>query len=275
MYKIACGVVLYYPDVEKIIRETIEYSSIFDKVILFDNTEKKSCEIQERLSEFKNVIYITYSKNVGLPRAYNRILDEVMECDFLCALDQDSLYKTEDIYLMIKAISKLPKDAAVVGPHVIYDNEKFYKKDEFVKKRYVITSGCFINLNYMRREAILFDENYFIDKFEVDLDMQFRVKGYSIYQYENACLYQRLGTIGKNGKSNHSKLRHYYLFRNRYYFNNKYFCIPKRYFLNILQTFRHIMSIILFEENKAEKIVQWPIATYDYIAGRMGIYRIN
>ncbi|WP_368290163.1 glycosyltransferase [Ligilactobacillus ruminis] len=272
MHKVACGVILYYPNKRKAISDISRYSTLFDKVVVFDNTDEYNKEIQEKLSEIANVCYISEGRNTGLPYAYNSILDIVKDCDFLCALDQDSLYNSEDIHEMLGMLDYTPKDAAVIGPHVIYNGEDFVKSKKFIKRRYVITSGCFINLNIMHKEKIIFDENYFIDKFEVDLDMQFRKLGYAIYEYENACLYQRLGTVGKNGKSNHSSLRHYYLFRNRFYFNNKYFSPFKRTVLNILQTSRQLWNIILFEENKLLKLKQLPIAIKDYLNGRMGEY---
>lgn len=273
MQKVACGVILYNPDIEKVIKDIIRYSSLFDEVILFDNSSKECEKIQRYIEDLPNVSYLRDGYNVGLPKAYNRIIQKLEKYDYLCALDQDSLYKSEDIHMMNKAIDYFPSDAAVVGPHIIYNNnETFCKGNYFSKRRYVITSGCFINLNYMRKEHIVFDEKYFIDKFEVDLDMQFRKKGYSIYEYENAILYQQLGTLGKNGRSNHSPIRHYYLFRNRFYFNHKYFGILKRYILNVLQTLRQILRILILEENKVNKIKQLPIAIKDYLYGRMEKY---
>lgn len=271
MNKVACGVVLYHPQIDKTISDIDRYSSIFDEVVLFDNTGIENVKIKDKACSMSNVRYISEFDNMGLPYAYNKIISTLNGYDFLCALDQDSLYKDKEIRSMMNAIEKFPKDAAVVGPHVIYDSAiDFTKSKKFIRKRYVITSGCFINLNYMRDCKISFDEQYFIDKFEVDLDMQFRRKGYSIYEYEDACLYQKLGTVGKNGKTNHSPLRHYYLFRNRFYFNHKYFKAPQRIIINTLQTIKHIAQIILFEESKLAKLKEFPIATADYLNGRTG-----
>lgn len=268
---VVCGIILYNPETN-IVEKIKGYSKTFQKVYVFDNTETTQNQVADAITSIQSTVYITEGKNIGLPRAYNRILDQVdIDADYLCCLDQDSVFPEKEIRKMITILRKIPRNCAVIGPHIIYHSEEYAKKDAFLGRRYVITSGSFVNMKLLRENKIRFDEKYFIDKFEVDLDMQFRVKGYKIAEYCGACLYQQLGDTGKNGKTNHSPLRHYYLFRNRLYFNNKWFGSNlKKYGLNVLQTSRHIFRIVKNEDNKIDKLKQLPIAVNDYLNHRMG-----
>ena len=58
MQKVACGVILYNPDIEKVIKDIIRYSSLFDEVILFDNTSKECEKIQRYIEDLPNVSYL-------------------------------------------------------------------------------------------------------------------------------------------------------------------------------------------------------------------------
>ena len=267
---IYCGLILYNPESE-IIKKIKEYSRTFQKVFVFDNSESLDKATINAILSIDSVVYLTEGKNIGLPSAYNKILEKIgSEADYLCCLDQDSIFPKKEILNIVSALRRAPNKCAVIGPHIIYHGEKYAKTNVFHEKRYVITSGSFINLNLLRKNQICFDEKYFIDKFEVDLDMQFRKKGYKIAEYCGACLYQQLGYNGRNGKTNHSPVRHYYLFRNRFYFNHKWFKPWKRYSLNILQTGRQILHIIKDEDDKVEKLKMLPLALDDYFKGRMG-----
>lgn len=271
-FNVACGIILYQPSAS-VISKIEGYSRIFQKVYVFDNSDGANREekIAWALSKMESVIYMSEGRNIGLPSAYNKILKKINnDTDYICCLDQDSIFYEKEIKRMITALRKAPMNYAVIGPHIIYHNERYVKKNAFTEKNYVITSGSFINLRLLKKNKILFDENYFIDRAEVDLDMQFRAKGGKIAEYSGACLYQQLGENGRNGKTNHSPLRHYYMFRNRFYFNHKWFRIGKRYVLNLLQTERQVFEIVKDEENKVAKLKMLPVAIRDYKKGKMG-----
>lgn len=249
-----CAVTLYHPD-NSVADRIYKYSEIFDTVYLFDNTEDGSKEISDAVIDLKNVDYIWEGENAGLPKAFNTILAKLPDnASVICLMDQDSDFAKNDIINMIDACEIAPLDAQVIGPKVIYDNSRFEKQKKFKLMRYVITSGSFINIEYMRDNKIKFDENYFIDRAEVDLDEQIKRSGGKIYQYEGAVLYQQLGERGKNNKTNHSPLRHYYIFRNRLYFNKKYYNGIIKWVRNILQIIRHVYEVVMFEENKKQKL---------------------
>lgn len=269
--KINCAVIMYNPKSD-VLNKIQEYAVLFDTVYVYDNTERLAIDFQlvDQIKKIPRVIYMGEGINIGLPKAYNHILKNIPDdVAFLCTMDQDSVFPVEDIKEMIKVLEKLPAKIAIVGPNIIYGKEKTEKDYTFEYKRYVISSGSFVNLALLRKERILYDTAYFIDRFDADLCEQFRRKGYDIAQYQGAFLFQELGERDNKGRSNHSMLRHYYIFRNRFYYNNKYYEFPKKQAMNFFQTAHHIMLIICNENYKYAKLKQLIPAIRDYKNGKM------
>lgn len=272
--KYVCGMTLYYPE-HDVIEKIKNYSDLFSKVYLFDNTEKHNLikdEIQNLTDTRTNLVYITENKNQGLPYAFNRIIDMLEEdVDYFCTLDQDSLFNERDIKSIIKKINSANVEkVGIVAPHVIYDmSEDVVYSNIAKKKRYLIASGSFLNIKALKKYDIRYDEKYFIDKFEIDLGEQLKLNGYCLYMFYGSVLYQSLGEKDSKGKTNHSVLRHYYLFRNRFYFNNKFYSFPRKQILSVLQTLRHMAQIALTEENKSLKMKQLIYGYRDFKRGNM------
>ncbi len=268
----AAGVTLYNPT-ENQIENIKKYFSIFNKVYLYDNTDKESNVINVR--DFpSNVIYLTEHQNNGLSVAFNNIAENAIndQCDFLCTLDQDSLYEEKDIKAMMKKIESLKSvdDIGIIAPFIYYGFGTIENKDELEEKRYVITSGSFVNLQVIKSTNIRYDEQYFIDKFEIDLGEQMKRSGYKVMMYYGSVLIQSLGDDNGHRHTNHSVLRHYYLFRNRFYFNKKWYGFFKRVALDLLQTARHVLLIWLYENKKGAKTRALFVAIKDYKKNRMG-----
>lgn len=270
--RIAAGITLYNYTNDQVQRIR-EYSKSFDKVFLFDNSEvdypKPKLELDDRF------IVIPGEGNRGLPYAFNSIIDRCGEYDFLCTLDQDSVFLTEDIN-KIKLYLESYKDKdnlGVIAPYIDYGYTKHTVSESVENKRWVITSGSFVNLNVLRKEKVYYDNAYFIDKFEIDLCEHLLALGYNVLMYHGSELHQSLGEASGHRHPNHSALRHYYLFRNRYYFNNKWHKGLKKWFLNIAQTIRHLILIALYEKQPIEKISMLSNALKDYQRGKMGKFR--
>lgn len=275
--RFCAGITLYNPSEENI-RNIYEYKSSFEKIFIYNNSEKiVNIKILEQSEKF---IIISENKNDGLPKAYNKILKICQEenIDFLCTLDQDSFFSTDDISAIKKLIEnnfmEWRKKVAIIAPYIEY--KKSYEKkrekriSEINEKKWVITSGSFLNIKLLKEYELNYDENYFIDKFEIDLCKKIILKKLKIYMYLKSVLYQELGEKNSKNKINHNPLRHYYLFRNRFYFNNKFYTFPKKYFLNIAQTLRHIFMIIFNEDDKLKKLKMFVKAYKDYKKNKMG-----
>ena len=276
--KYAAAITLYNPT-KKQIEYCRLYKEVFDLVYLLDNSEVPSEKTRESFIGAK-FVYIKMNGNEGLPKAFNTVLNrkELLVYDFLCTLDQDSVFTNEEIGKLKSFISDVYSerikdlsydDVAIFAPVIDY-GRGIGQSERYEKRRRVITSGSFLNVKLIQNNNFRYDEKYFIDKFEIDLCQQIILNNKDIVVYHGSILMQHLGDTENSKHSSHSSLRHYYLFRNRFYFNNKFYRWSKRYILNILQTLRHCYSIVSYESNKMEKLRELPIAISDYRKNNMG-----
>ncbi len=269
--KFAAGIILYQPTKSQLENANCLALS-FDKLFLFNNSENGY--LFPEVSFHSHVEIIEGNGNKGLPYGFNSIIERCDNYDFLCTLDQDSIYNGEDILRIkekIETISKID-EIGIIAPYIDYGYGNHHPSERLEDKRWVITSGSFVNLKVLREERLCYDEAYFIDKFEIDLCEQLKRKEYRVLMYHGATLHQRLGEESGHHYPNHSELRHYYLFRNRFYFNKKWHKSYVRISLNIAQTLRHMLMILLYEDNKINKIEKFIKAYFDFKDGLMGKY---
>lgn len=265
MNKYACGIVTFHPD-KKIIKKIYAYAKQFDKIFIYDNTPGSSVLINR--INLPKVEIESNGVNDGLSHAYNWFLKKTSSFDYLCLLDQDSLFSQKNICLIKSYLDheSTNSNIGLLGPQIIFNNTgKVKKLPNISKVNFIISSGTFINLKSIFRKNIFFDENYFIDRVDLDFCTLCRRKGLGVYRYNRAKLCQRLGTGSKN---EHGIERHYYIFRNRFYYNKKYL---KHYIVyNFLQTVKQCWRILSCEKDKARKLFQLYAAFYDYKKNIMG-----
>lgn len=276
--KYAAAITLYNPTEEQI-KHCQEYKESFDCVYICDNSDKTNSLIKDSFAskEFK---YIRMNGNEGLPKAFNAVLDNetIHEYDYLCTLDQDSVFHSEDIFKMrsfieecsLSRIEGIKYHTVGIFAPVIDYGRGFDTSKQYEERQRVITSGSFINLDIVKRQQLRYDELYFIDKFEIDFCQKMILEGDKIIVYFGSKLEQQLGDGDRRYHSTHNYLRHYYLFRNRFYYNKKFYSGLKRICLNILQTARQCIEIIGYEPEKKLKLKQLCYGYNDYKNGKMG-----
>lgn len=89
------------------------------------------------------ILNIFLIKKLWFIIAYNKFLDEC-NTDYLCTMDQDSIFLRDDIINMKRKIETCKNDFALISPKIIYDDEKYMKRNEITKKSFVISSGSFL-----------------------------------------------------------------------------------------------------------------------------------
>jgi rhamnosyltransferase len=287
MNKFCIAITLYYPTDEQI-SKIENYLETFDKVLLVDNTpaELPLLEKSTYSLDNENIIFLSNGVNLGMSCSLNLICNYAgtLNFDFCCVVDQDSEFYIENIKQMESFINTFDsKDVALFSPKIEYLHSK--KKNistheselepEFNYIEWAITSGSFINIKLFQ---ILngFDENYFIDRLELDFCEHARNEGYQIVQYNKVILNQELGHIRNLLFGfkiyEHTPLRNYYMFRNRIYF----FLVKSN--SNVIQrigkltllSFRHFLKIMFLETNKKSKCYHIALAIYDAFRGSFG-----
>lgn len=279
--KFCCGVTLFYPTDEEL-KSIEKYKEIFEKIYIYDNTDNKEKKGELYFKDKDMFIYYGSNENNGLSVAYNKMCKNAIEdgFDYICLFDQDSNISNADLKKCIDYIKRdRDKFVGVYAPEIIYDHEPRVIKDnkEIVADEinWVISSGSFVNLHtYIKIGG--FDEEYFIDRIDYDYCMSMKKYAFKTKQLKNVFLFQSLGEVKRTiigNISQHTALRHYYVYRNRLYYYNKKNCgnfIDKIKVL--ILSIKHIIRILFFEDNKVEKINMLIRAHKDFNNNNMGKY---
>lgn len=253
----AAGIVLYNPNLERLMENIDAIYNQVSKIIIVDNTEERNPAIEVCLKTYIHIEYIVNNKNLGIAKALNQIVDYcfINNIKWVLTLDQDSVVPTNLIMNMQQYI-QFP-NIAIITPCILDRNDKSRdvskSKLEYEYVERCITSAAFTNVQICK-EMNGFDEKMFIDL--VDFEYCFRVRkvGYKIIKINNVVLLHQLGNLmvkkilgQKIFVTNHSPLRCYYYARNTVYFYQKHKNISLMYvFISIA---KKITKIVLWEDD--------------------------
>lgn len=278
-------VVLYNPE-RRILKQLDIYANEFDKVYLFDNSDEKVEWITE-FAKSRNIEYYS-SNNVGITGALNVIIPIAIneKFDFIATMDQDTIFPSEVIQKMISNIElNYKEDIAIYTTNF----NKMYVgeggKIEYSKPEYDINKVTYTNFhissgNFLRCDLIsnLFPlDNYFIGFVDFDLDFSVKTLGYKILVIGECIISQQIGNpikasvFTKQGLTNFSSSRYYYLYRNNYYFNNKFKNYKEAKKFAKMKRIKYFIKLLTTERNKIEKIKMSYKGYCDYKKGILGI----
>lgn len=259
----AIGIVLYNGEKDKIKRIISEYSLNNISIIIVDNGSKNIEDIKDVIEKNNNVIFIRNHNNEGIAKALNQILNETQKIQkrYLLTLDQDSFLEYKDLLKMKEFIKD---DVAIVCPEIIDLNKKNNKllTKDYIEVSRCITSGSLMNMKICN-EIGNFDEKMFIDYVDFDYCKRIIINKYKIIKVKGCFLKHEIGkrTCKKFlwlnvYPTNHASNRVYYYFRNMHYYFLKY---KKNMTINeklneIIRIIWKYISIVLYEDNKKEKL---------------------
>lgn len=256
-----------------------------DKIVVVDNGSNSNT--LKILKSLKDTIILTeLNENKGIAYALNRGIEQGVRdgYEWILTLDHDSIVEKDMVSNMLKtysAIDDKEKDKIVMITPIHIEEKKYNK--ELVSKnnawKYVlteITSGALTKASYYKNN--IYDEDLFIDLVDHDYCLNINKQGYKIIQVESAILIHNLGeSVQRNilgmkvTPTNHNALRRYYMARNRFFIWNKYkddfpewIAKDKKRFIS------ELAKVILFENNKVEKIKMTITGIKDYKKGIRG-----
>lgn len=287
----AC-VVLYNP-LDNIFDNIISYGKLVDKLIVIDNSITKNTDLIQKLqNEFKdNIIYINNGDNLGIATALNIACDRAIElgCDWILTMDQDSSFINFEHYKeCLITIQNIPKICLLSANTTRNILEKLPKNPtlEYEEKFLVITSASIINLKYFN-EIGRFDDKLFIDMVDYDFCVKIKKANLKVLYFKDVLVEHSLGewylrknllTGEKKYKVEHNVQRTYYITRNSLYLSKKYRKIfPKEFglFKTINILFIHeVIKILLYEEDKLQKIKAKLLGLYHFLISKYGKYEI-
>lgn len=256
--KISAGIVLYEPELNRLLENVTAIIRQVDTVIIVDNASSNLKEVKEILSGFSNIIFLENARNEGIAVALNQILDISMQIgmDWVLTLDQDSV--VYENFIDVNRHYLCLENVAIITPNILDRNDFDKELLDTNKNRYVdecITSGSLMNLklcNYVGK----FDEKMFIDY--VDFEYCYRVSkaGFKIIKNTDAILLHQLGDgevkhifSKKFIVANHNCSRYYFIGKNCIYIMRKHNAYRKM----VYAIFRESFLLLVYEKEKLKK----------------------
>jgi rhamnosyltransferase len=263
--KILAGIVLYKPQLSRLLKNVEMVIGQVDQIVLYVNG-RESFEAADKIqSQYPSVNVILNERNAGIATALKRIMQYAIEHSFewALAIDQDSvcdgnLVKTYRKYQSLPNVGMLTCN---IIDRNFHQNTGFQNDEDYREVERCITTASYMNVKaYQATDG--YDEKMFIDGVDWDICYNLRRHGYKIYKVNYDGVLHEVGH-GKDvtlfGKHyivyGESPLRNYYSARNDVYLAKKY---PE--FINMRRTvLREIKAevlILLFENQKLAKITR-------------------
>ncbi len=273
--KIAGVVVLYNPT-DKDISNINSYISDIDILYVIDNSINNN---EKRLPKNKKIKYIFNNENQGIPKPLNTAanLARKLGYSWLLTMDQDTHFNDG----VIKEIKKriLEYDTEKIGIITPWHKTKLKVKKPTDKVDHpldVMTSGNFVNLD-IHKKINGFKEFLFIDGVDIEYCLNLKKHGYDILRFNDLEIDHNLGDIFYKKFlwkdlliTNHSAMRRYYQCRNYHYIKDMYKNDFKDFCNVLVKVKSTILGIILYENQKLNKIKAYYKGYKDYKNGRRG-----
>lgn len=225
---IAAGIVLFNPDIYRLIKNITAILPQIKVLYIIDNNSDNILKVEKYLIREKNIILIKNPKNYGIAKALNQMCDLAISEGFewIITLDQDTICPNDLIRKYLPYMSD--HDNIIICPQFLIQEQKLKLIDptkipaESIEL--CITSASLTRLTTWK---ILdgFNEWLFIDGVDYDYCLRARRMGWKIIRVNDAIIDHRVGSpnniylpLGIVVKTyNHSSFRNYYIVRNNIY----------------------------------------------------------
>lgn len=256
--KFCIGIVVYKPTMGELNNiEVYAGSNLFGLVMIFDNSPERT----NYQFKHESCQYHFQNENTGLAKPYNRMLQEAEAggYDYLCIMDQDSSFKVEEIYKLIKAIENYgdAENVAAFCPIILKKGFQDYSRTSTWRQVvWTINSGSFLNVHCLRQHSIVYDEDVFLDGLDYDFGWTVHRKGCFIMQYCDSLLVQSFGYQTNENRTFtcHNAYRYYLIAHNRRHIFKKHFGIVRGLIYAQIKNMILSFRILLNEEDKCKKI---------------------
>ena len=259
--------------------------------VIVDNASNNQKFLSEKVSHYKNVVFLALTENKGIAFAQNVAIDYAIKnnVDYILFFDQDSHIDKNfisNLFLDFERISTNTKQVAAIGPRLIDEKQGFYfpalkfnnyglidkisveNISEPIEVSFLISSGTLVSVKALKEIGLMRDE-FFIDF--VDTEWCFRAlsMGYKLYMSDKAFMKHSIGddTL-KFANFNipvHSGFRRYYRIRNLF-FMWKMPYIPKILVAKLMLTnFAIQVLLFLMKDKKMDYLKYYLKATKDGI----------
>ena len=276
--RIAAVVVLYHPAPE-VVANTRSWAGQVDTIFAVDNSGGDIPAVVSAIAALGKVVLTRSRENEGIARALNIGAEKAGEegYDMLLTMDQDSSAAPDMVEKMLACLDgQDPAKVGIISPfHMTKSSGDPPSGVACQDVMTPMTSGCLLSLDAYR-EVGPFRDELFIDFVDNEYCLRLRKQGFSVLQANDALLQHSVGDTHKYGPfiaTNHSPLRRYYKTRNRFLVNRLYRRdFPGHCLFDRVRLMKEIVSIILFEGEKLEKLRMMWRGYKDFRRGKFGKY---
>lgn len=199
MKKIAAGIVLYNPNVERFSACLTKLIKQLDRIYIFDNNEISNLVINSN-----KIVYISEKQNKGIAYALNRIMEKAKEDGYswVITMDQDSLIPDGMIQDFQDSVNKYDH-IGIICPQVIDKRRAYLTVKNNFSMEYIdfcITSASCTSIDAWEKCGG-FDEWLFIDLVDNDFCKRLRLCNYKILRLNKWVLDQEFGQIIPKSKN--------------------------------------------------------------------------
>jgi rhamnosyltransferase len=235
------------------------------------------------LQGLAGVEFIANGENLGVARALNMGAKLALErgIDYLLTMDQDSRATPGMVRAMLFSLAEREMDnIGIMAPDLVTKPVDIAPTTGICHEvGTVMTSGSLLDLRAYVKVGPFLDE-LFIDFIDIEYCLRLRAAGFRIVRGGGAVLEHRVGEIikiplGARGfhLTSHSPIRKYYKTRNRFYVADRYRDIFPFFRLRDMARFLlELVRLLIFEEEKLEKLRMMGKGYRDYRKGRLGKY---
>lgn len=231
--KVAAGIILYNPEVNRLVQNVDAIEKQVLDVFLIDNNSSNVDQVVEIFSSNKKITVIKNNKNEGVAYALNQIINLSLSLgyEWVLMLDQDSIVPNN----IIESYSSLVNiyNVAMVTCR-IYDENLCQEISGYdIEHDYCFVKTCITSASLNKTSVIKalggYDEHFFIDCVDHEMTKRLVAHNYLIVRDNKVILKH---TVGKSRMvkfkgvpfvvSFHSPIRNYYRIRNHILLARKY-----------------------------------------------------
>lgn len=261
-HKIAAGIVLFNPNIDRLISNIQAILPQVDAVYLIDNNSSNILTIDEIIHLDEKIILYKNTQNYGIAKALNQMCSSASSDGFewILTLDQDSICPHDIIskFLPFTEDSKnviICPQFSIQGQNIQLRNRKFQKSESV---ELCITSASLTRLRTWK-DLNGFNEWLFIDCVDYDYCIRARKLGGKINRVNDVIIDHQVGNpqtkyflFGIKVKLyNHSPFRNYYIVRNNIYLLKLYWK-DLHGFIWLLKLVHFELKKVIFEKDRVK-----------------------
>jgi rhamnosyltransferase len=295
------AIIVTYNPPSEFCESLFHWRNQLDHMIIIDNgsaPENRSFFQQAIQDNLGNIEFIFNKTNLGIAAALNQGFARLVNqgSDLVFVFDQDSQPAPGMVETILDTFYSHPQREQIaivapmiedpvggitfryIRPHGHFFFERIRSDSQKLEDvTIVITSGALYNLKAYQNIGP-FRDDFFIDYVDTEYCLRAKQNGYTIIVNCQARLQHRLGNQQKRRvgpltmhPTFHSPLRWYYISRNRIPMVLLYaFRFPHWFFYELVMNSNGLIRLLLFEDEKASKLLAMLLGTLDGLNRRMG-----